>query len=991
MINWIRKIFDKRATYHQGRPLRDPGLVALFGPTPSRAGVRVDESTALTCSAVWAAVRRISESIASLPIEMFDRAPTGEIGDEVTDHPALRVLGDMPCEYCSSMSFIESRQAHALLYGNGYAEIERTRDGEIVALWPLPPNRVRPYVDPDRGLRYEVNVTTDEDRARHPNQVVIDLHPDDMFHLRGFSSDGISGMSVIQQARESIGLALAAERYGASFFGNSALPSGVLTHPGQLGDEMLGNLKRSWAEAHEGVDRAHRVAILEEGMTWTPMSISNDDAQFLQSREWQITDIARWFLIQPHLIGDLSHATFSNIEHQGAEFVRYTLRPWIIRWEQETRRKLMSTPQRSSLVIRLNVDDFERGDKTTRYSAYATGRNSGFLTLNDILRAEGRATIGDEGDRYWLPSGVRYEGDEEVVEGVEPTSTESTVYDTESTESVQSLALNGAQIGSLVSVVEKVSMGQLSPDAAIGILMASFPDIGEAVISAMVQAAAAFEPAPPPTPDGDPPMIDARSLPLLRSYFSDCDRDDKGHCLPKDGGGGEGGEGESTPKPSSKVAKLAKKAWDIAKMSAPVSFVADNAMKEAGYSDKARAVASVVAVIGDWAAPGFPAGSAAVMIAAVIKKPSITPTLAKQAKDAVVSTAKKILDALSTEHSPLAGVRMLRRDEQNLEAMMMAIGDIVDNADDHEYATHVVAYALEETKGDVDAAIQVAREVLTLDPEDRSYFSECDRDEEGHCLPKDGGGGSTSGDEGSSGKGGKGGKLDDLYARQEQVDDVYQGVQAKTSTDVAARFSTADEVDIDDPSTLGPATEGVMKGASETVADLDAMAAALSEVDEKMGSKAVKITGRATAKLGRLSDKYSKLTEKASSAFEKVNELDPGPYPDDLDQSEAFGWPGERSDFEGSDDDYDKAMDAYDKAYEKAIDKWDRQNDRYESAREKLDDALVALQDVGTEMSDIASEAYEELGVFAEEFHEQVYGDLSDQINELENEDDDEQ
>lgn len=244
------------------------------------------------------------------------------------------------------------------------------------------------------------------------NQTYV-YRPEQIFHIKGLSLDGVTGLSPISQAREAVGLSLATEEYGAKFFGNGARPGGVLEHPGILKDPE--KLRESWNKVYQGTRNSHKVAVLEEGMKYHTIGIAPEDAQFLETRKYQVNEICRIFRVPPHLVGDLERATFSNIEHQSIEFVQHTIRPWLVRWEQEISRSLLDEKERLLYFAKFNVDGLMRGDYKSRMEGYAIGRQNGWLSINDIRRLEDLSLVpADKG------------GDEYLVNGNMITATEPT-------------------------------------------------------------------------------------------------------------------------------------------------------------------------------------------------------------------------------------------------------------------------------------------------------------------------------------------------------------------------------------------------------------------------------------------------------------------------------------------------------------------------------------------------------------------------------------
>jgi HK97 family phage portal protein len=394
MLKGFWRWLARRSAKFAGIPLRDPALVAMFGQTPVESGEHVDEISALNCSAVYAAINVISQTVASLPcLPMVQKDPQGSATVATgLDAYELCTIAPNPC--MTPMVFFETLQAHAMSWGNGYAQIE-WRNDRPKGLWPMLPNCVTIEEDEQWGITYKYKPKDGAEEV---------LAPWEVLHVPGLGFDGLRGYGVVQLAREGIGLALATERAGASLFGRGTLPGGVLTHPGELTPTAEANLRKSWEELHRGPGNTHRVAILTEGMNWTQIGLPPEQAQFLQTRLFQIAEIARWFNIPPHLLRDLSHATFSNIEHQSLDFLIYTLRGWLVRWQQELRRKLFHNLNQRQFYFAHKVNDLLKADRQARYNAYNTGRMGGWLTLNDILREEDMPLIvGGEGDKRLMP------------------------------------------------------------------------------------------------------------------------------------------------------------------------------------------------------------------------------------------------------------------------------------------------------------------------------------------------------------------------------------------------------------------------------------------------------------------------------------------------------------------------------------------------------------------------------------------------------------
>jgi HK97 family phage portal protein len=367
-------------------------IKGLYDAPPSSSGVAVSEVTALNISAVWSAVQIIAGSIASLPLILYRRRPDGG-KERYPEHPLYRILHDEPNPEMSSMVFRETLLHHVLLWGNGYAEIQRDQGGRVKALYPITPERVRPARDPAGRLYYEVTTV---------GKPVTKLDATNMFHVPGLGFDGTCGYSVVAKARESFGATAATERFASTYFGNSAIAGGILKHPRQLQQTTRDALKAQ-LDQYRGRG-AYSTLLLEEGLDWVQTTIPPDDSQFLQTRKFQVTEVARWFNLPPHKLKDLERATFSNIEQQSLEFVIDTLRPWLVRIEQEIRRKLISTLERQIQYAEHLVDGLLRGDLASRYNAYAVGRQWGFLNVDDIRAFENMNPLPDGlGQIYIVP------------------------------------------------------------------------------------------------------------------------------------------------------------------------------------------------------------------------------------------------------------------------------------------------------------------------------------------------------------------------------------------------------------------------------------------------------------------------------------------------------------------------------------------------------------------------------------------------------------
>ena len=366
---------------------------AAIAGMPTATGREVSADSAMTMTAVWACVRILSETVASLPLVLYRRLPNGG-KERAPDHPLYPVLHDRPNPEMTSMEFREALMGHLALWGNAFAEIQRQpATGDVLALWPLRPDRMKIERGPDGRLVYVYRLTEGKDKIFERSLIL---------HLRGLSPNGIQGYSPLDVAREAIGLGLAAEEFGARFFGNGAVPGLVLQHPGVLGDDAHKRLRMSWEDRHSGLENAQRVAILEEGMTVEKIGIPPEDAQFLETRKFQVQEVARIFGVPLHMIADLDRATFSNIEQQSIDFVTRTVRPWTGRIEQRMGASLIAAVEQERYFVEHVLEGLLRGDIASRYAAYSIGRQWGWLSANDVRTIENMNPV--EGlDQYLMP------------------------------------------------------------------------------------------------------------------------------------------------------------------------------------------------------------------------------------------------------------------------------------------------------------------------------------------------------------------------------------------------------------------------------------------------------------------------------------------------------------------------------------------------------------------------------------------------------------
>ncbi len=342
----------------------------------------------------------IAETIASLPFGVYENTETGS--RKAMEHDLYHLLHDEPNPEMTSFIWRETMLSHLLIYGNSYSQIIRSGRNRILGLYPLLPERMD--VDRNTDGRLVYTYTTREGR-----QAV--LRPEDVLHIPGLGFDGIMGYSPIALEKNAIGLGIATEEYGSKFFENGARPSGILTHPNTVKDPE--RLRKSWNAAYGGSSNSGKVAILEENMTYTPISLPNNEAQFLETRRFQVEEICRIYRVPAHMIGDLSHATFSNIEHQSIDFAVHTIRPWLVRIEQSINRALFSEKEKGRFYVQFNMEGLMRGDYKSRMEGYAIARQNGWMSANDIRALENMNPISaaDGGDTYlvngnMIPIGV---------------------------------------------------------------------------------------------------------------------------------------------------------------------------------------------------------------------------------------------------------------------------------------------------------------------------------------------------------------------------------------------------------------------------------------------------------------------------------------------------------------------------------------------------------------------------------------------------------
>ena len=407
-MNWWQRLVNLARSGFNAAP-------ANYGGTYMRAqsGAMVTQETALNYAAVFSCVRVISETVAQLPWKTYQKTPSGKKEADPVKNTVAWLLSTQPNPDQTAFMFKRLLVTHALTWGNGYAEIERDGSGRPVWLWPIHPDRVRVERAPSGAVQYRCRGLL--------GQPDVVLASSDVLHIRGPGDDELIGTSVIAKAAQSIGLGLAMENFGASFFGNGTNMGGVLMHPQRLSEAARTNLETSLKNRASGKN-AMSTLVIEEGMKYERVGIPPNDAQFLESRGFQVIEICRWFRVPPHKVQDLSRATWANIEHQSIEFVTDTVAPWTVNLEEEANVKLFGRQQRGVFYTKFKLAALLRGDTTTRFAAYATGRQWGWLSVNDIRELEDLNRI-KGGDQYIVPSNMTTpEGVENIAQKAgEPT------------------------------------------------------------------------------------------------------------------------------------------------------------------------------------------------------------------------------------------------------------------------------------------------------------------------------------------------------------------------------------------------------------------------------------------------------------------------------------------------------------------------------------------------------------------------------------------
>jgi HK97 family phage portal protein len=366
----------------------------ITGGQESDAGVSVNAETAQRCSAVFACVQVLSQDIAKLPLILYKRNKDGKTRERVLNHPLTTLTALKPNRWQTSFEYREMMQGHLALRGNAFSMIVRDNKMTPIELVPLHPDRTKIVVNDDRDVFYDVKLTATSNEIRLPAV--------DVMHIRERSDDGLMGMSRITQARNAIGLAVATEKHGAKLFANGARPGGILSHPGKIGAAGRDAIVNEFENRFRGSENAHKLFVAGEGMKYETVGMTQSDAQFIESRKYQRSEIASVFRVPPHKIGDLEKATFSNIEHQSLEYVIDTLLPIVRRWEQRLNLSLLREKEQADHYFEFKLEGLLRGDFQTRMSGYATARQWGWMSANDIRSLENMNPVAG-GDEYLSP------------------------------------------------------------------------------------------------------------------------------------------------------------------------------------------------------------------------------------------------------------------------------------------------------------------------------------------------------------------------------------------------------------------------------------------------------------------------------------------------------------------------------------------------------------------------------------------------------------
>ncbi|MGI9458440.1 MAG: phage portal protein [Pirellulales bacterium] len=470
-----------------GQESRHFGWDSESGGGGSAAGVRITPDTALKSTAVLACARVLAETVAGLPLHLYKR--TGQGRSIANEQPLYSVLHEQPNSWQTSFEWREQSMLHVCLWGNAYSEIRSGSAGSVTELHPLHPSRMSVERIENGKLRY---------KYREPNGTETVYRQDKILHVRWMSSDGVTGMIPVDLAKDAVALARACELHGASYFGNGAIPGVVLETDQTLEPSAASSLRENWERMHRGAGRAHRTAVLMGGLKAHELTGTNTEAQFLESRRFQVEEICRLFRVPPHLVGDLSRSSFSNIEQQSIDFVQHTLLPWLKRFETAFSRDLIT--DRKTHFAEFDTRGLLRGDAAARASYYSTLWNLGVLSINEIRGFENMNSVDGGDERFVQLSMTTIQGAKDQAETqpeekpqeapAEPEAEEPKLEQkAEDTENLAAQALNGAQISGLLTIIESMTGGLLDRSSAEALISAAFPMLSATTISAVLDGA----------------------------------------------------------------------------------------------------------------------------------------------------------------------------------------------------------------------------------------------------------------------------------------------------------------------------------------------------------------------------------------------------------------------------------------------------------------------------------------------------------------------
>jgi HK97 family phage portal protein len=391
-LNRIKTLFKNLSTL--ARP--SPELKSAMGTILSKVGIHINAQNALQTTAVFACVRLLSESIASLPLFLYRKTETGK--EKATDMPIYEVLHDVPNPETDSFQFWQAFVANMLIYGRGYAEVVRNNAGHIVQMW----NITTPFVRVQRNsetqeLEY---VITPSGKER------FILRKDQIFRVDWFSMDSLNAFRPLELAQNAIGLSEAAEEFASNYFKNGANVGGIIEYPDVLRDNDLEQYKKDVRKEYSGLSNAARLLFLEQGAKFQKVSNTPEESQMLETRKFQVEEVARFYNVPLHMVGDLEHATFSNIEQMSLNYVIYTLRPYLVRIERAITAQLLMPQERSIYFPKFSVEGLLRGDYKSRMEGYAVARQNGWMSANDIRELEDMDHIpAEEGGDAYLANG----------------------------------------------------------------------------------------------------------------------------------------------------------------------------------------------------------------------------------------------------------------------------------------------------------------------------------------------------------------------------------------------------------------------------------------------------------------------------------------------------------------------------------------------------------------------------------------------------------